>query len=523
MSIARNNVEKLARQVSLLDFGAKGDGVTNDTAAVQAALTYCQTRQVALLVPAGSYLITSSLTYLGSAGFALVGEGSSVTRFIFNAAGIGLSVRATEWRAGGILQVKGLALHTRYVGAAGTALTVGAAAYVTAAGTFKGLVLDDLDIANEFGTTASATYWANGIAIDNMPHPEVRGVWVRGNNGSFTGVGVRFGANVISPWLVDCNVYNWSTGCLLDGVDTEGGIIQGNHFIANLDGLVADTGGTETALYITNNEFDNERTGVRLDDRQNWDIVANRFYKKNDRADYRDVVVEGVSNNGTITANRFRRQDGANIGVCAVDLVSCSNIMVFGNWARDRGIGIRVADGVLRPTIGVNDLDGIATQISDLSVTSIDLKVIAGRKSLSTAAAVVECTAAQSLTDATDTIVTNWGALTDTGGGNHNGTSRLTVPAGVTKVRVTAQVRFASNATGRRAVRLLKNGSAAYQGCAETIAPAATGAVTIVNVASPPLSVAAAQYFEVQVYQNSGGALNVEAGVNCFFSIEVLA
>jgi len=38
------------------DFGAKGDGVTNDTTAIQQAITYCAARGIALRIPAKSYV-----------------------------------------------------------------------------------------------------------------------------------------------------------------------------------------------------------------------------------------------------------------------------------------------------------------------------------------------------------------------------------------------------------------------------------------------------------------------------------
>jgi hypothetical protein len=47
--------------LSVSDFGAKGDGVTDDTAAIQAAITYVCPRSYGLLFPNGTYKITASL------------------------------------------------------------------------------------------------------------------------------------------------------------------------------------------------------------------------------------------------------------------------------------------------------------------------------------------------------------------------------------------------------------------------------------------------------------------------------
>jgi len=62
---------KLQDTVSVKDFGAVGDGVTDDTAAIQAALTACEGRT--LIAPKGVYIISSTLNITKS-GVNLVGE-----------------------------------------------------------------------------------------------------------------------------------------------------------------------------------------------------------------------------------------------------------------------------------------------------------------------------------------------------------------------------------------------------------------------------------------------------------------
>lgn len=66
---------KLAESVSVKDFGAVGDGTTNDTVAVQAALASGKS----VVFPLGSYLISTSLT-LTTAGQMLIGTGGTIVR-----------------------------------------------------------------------------------------------------------------------------------------------------------------------------------------------------------------------------------------------------------------------------------------------------------------------------------------------------------------------------------------------------------------------------------------------------------
>jgi hypothetical protein len=70
-SVATNVEDKLAQTISVKDFGAIGDGIVDDTVAIQAAIT--ATDANTLYFPAGTYLVTSTLTQLQSQ--AWVGEG----------------------------------------------------------------------------------------------------------------------------------------------------------------------------------------------------------------------------------------------------------------------------------------------------------------------------------------------------------------------------------------------------------------------------------------------------------------
>ncbi len=74
-SVFTNVEAKLAETVSVKDFGAVGDGITDDTAAIQAALN---TGRVAYL-PAGTYLVSSALTItLNNTGICGDGYGSVI-------------------------------------------------------------------------------------------------------------------------------------------------------------------------------------------------------------------------------------------------------------------------------------------------------------------------------------------------------------------------------------------------------------------------------------------------------------
>ena len=87
-AVATTVQSKLREIVSVKDFGAVGDGVTDDTAAIQAAINYTSTRSSvggSVYFPPGSYKITSTIYTYGSGGVGqvgIVGSGLFSTRIL---------------------------------------------------------------------------------------------------------------------------------------------------------------------------------------------------------------------------------------------------------------------------------------------------------------------------------------------------------------------------------------------------------------------------------------------------------
>lgn len=98
--------------------------------------------------------------------------------------------------------------------------------------------------------------------------------------------------------------------------------------------------------------------------------------------------------------------------------------------------------------------------------------------------------------------------------------TQLRIGSGVSLVRLTISVVFASNTSGRRSVKMLRNGAAdpaaiPYQ---SSIPPVPTGS-TVVNL-SAVMVVASGDYLEVELLQDSGGDLSVPQAVVTVEQIE---
>jgi hypothetical protein len=64
--------------INVLDFGAVGDGVTDDTAAIQLALNQLQTISGELFFPAGVYKVSSQTTLTSGSKFSISGYGATI-------------------------------------------------------------------------------------------------------------------------------------------------------------------------------------------------------------------------------------------------------------------------------------------------------------------------------------------------------------------------------------------------------------------------------------------------------------
>lgn len=78
-AVFRTVQSKLRDTVSVTDYGAKGDGVTNDTDSMQAAINYAISSKKALRVPAGTYIVSGLDYNTTSSQVSIIGDGSGVT------------------------------------------------------------------------------------------------------------------------------------------------------------------------------------------------------------------------------------------------------------------------------------------------------------------------------------------------------------------------------------------------------------------------------------------------------------
>ena len=259
-AVTRTVKAKLQESVSVKDFGAVGDGVTDDTAAIQAALD-SNANGINLYFPSGTYNFTAlTITY----------KSSTIT-------GAGFST---------------ILSHT------------GTSNAITATGsTWSGLVLENFRL-NGTALSGHGIYMDDGIASGNMGNVSLRNLYINGFNGvgkaGFFGKeiynmlfeqvqvhncydGIYFGVQSIGNRLTSCWIRGFTRyGFAIVGIPTDscfgnnfnGGIID--EAIAGVDriGIYFYENNTST---ISDIHFEDLNKGIVISKGINNRIVNNQF------------------------------------------------------------------------------------------------------------------------------------------------------------------------------------------------------------------------------------------------------
>ena len=102
--------------------------------------------------------------------------------------------------------------------------------------------------------------------------------------------------------------------------------------------------------------------------------------------------------------------------------------------------------------------------------------------------------------------------------------TRLTVPAGVTRIRLIAQQFWQSAAGGIRQLEIYKNGASAAAQLPRPMTEIESGSVgtnAITSICSPIMDVVGGDYFETFAYHSYAATISF-IGSRTFFSMEII-
>jgi hypothetical protein len=159
-------------QVSVTKFGAKGNGVTDDTAAFQSAITYAISNKARLVIPAGVFILTAQLTGSSATYFEIEGAGMGSAELRWTAGTGGIDIQfstGTDYTIMRGCAIRDLALVTTQEDG-GVALILRAASFnsvIPQTPLIENVWVAGYDQDNVFD------YWTGGIKISNLNNTKI--------------------------------------------------------------------------------------------------------------------------------------------------------------------------------------------------------------------------------------------------------------------------------------------------------------------------------------------------------------
>lgn len=310
-AVSSNVQSKLRENISVKDFGAKGDGITDDTVAIQLALTYLLTtgRGGKLYFPAGTYLISSSINIYPKT--FIYGDGRETTVILSAHLGdcfvtsspINSSVDMTVViKDIGMRNTNASNIGAGYNDVGGTFIHV---ENVKIVGFTYGVILDQSEL----------------VRINNCDfESQIAGgssMWlVNGPDHSFTTslLGTSTGSQIINPTSMAL-----ITACYnLNGANTYLYVENADYSNGEVVHVTAITASTFTATFSTT-KSNNFRIGARPGFTNQIDITGCQF---NNGSSTKHIIDDGGGSH-YISGNNF---NGASIGIAASNVVSLSII-----------------------------------------------------------------------------------------------------------------------------------------------------------------------------------------------------
>jgi hypothetical protein len=365
-SVGRTLSSKLQDRVSVKDFGATGDGTTDDTAAIQAATTWAGGLGKQLYFPIGNYLY-SGITMAAGQSCSFIGESTANTILTLNSGtAIGFNC-ATELSV--TFEKLTFSYKAGVTGSAGSFIALPGGATMNANSRFRHLQMNNPWI----GINATGAY-----------------VWV---------ADTCFIGNYLSAAIVVGNSFVGDAGdstikeCLFTTVSTtakailhlsSGGLrINNNKCIGGFAfyQLSLAAGVNTSDLLVTGNSIEGTASSGLLAGRQgstgtfsNITITGNQFAGIQFPVNFNDGTAGWLSKI-TITGNAI--PIGPN-GV-GVNLSASQNFIVAGNafsGGNPACVAVTVAASSSGGTIGSNNYSGCTVAISNLSTTTDVVKKV---------------------------------------------------------------------------------------------------------------------------------------------------
>ncbi len=296
-SKAFQNADKLNGIVSVLEFGARGDGVTDDTAAIQAALSAASALGgAAVLLPAGTYLVSSKINVPSKCGLI----GNKVATIYAPAASFNNTSLSNKYASN--------------------------SAVVDLSGQISG------------SYTASQSPFLSGVKIQSQV-----------SQGRMVDAVVC--RNAVNPSVTECEIFGFPVGCGIRAASVVGAVFADNYIHDFLDNTTSWSGLPQsTAIEIDNDRVNSVfSTGVKI---TNNEINAIEFGAAAISA--YGYQTDGVNIAGTSTVDYVINANRINLVGEGIDTFGERGTIVGNSINNTYNFGIKLIHGASINTVQAN-------------------------------------------------------------------------------------------------------------------------------------------------------------------------
>lgn len=320
--------------IDVRTFGAVGDGVVNDTSAIQSALNSIPPSGGTVYFPAGTFRVTAPLT-VSNRHVGVLGAGRGVTTIRREGGGGGFDFSFSQYNQR--LTFEGLSLLTA-TQAGGIAIRAAWPTPPTSGDSTQEPHFADFHIgpADQY-----VAYWSKGLEIINGRGTKISKFYIQGRTNTVSmshGIHLR-GSSVIV--FVDAgSIYSVNEGIVAE--DTSEGLYFSNlEVVFANNGFRLQTNGTPGSA-ITNCHVNSLQTGIYLLGHNDMAVIGNLLYRTAD-TNWVGIYVVGspfcqiIGNNLTVTTSGAHRN--------GIILDASPNCTIGGNVIRDVDTGVWLAGG----------------------------------------------------------------------------------------------------------------------------------------------------------------------------------
>jgi len=234
-TVARTVDVKLKETVSVKDFGAIGDGVTDDTAAIQAAINSTTSKEI--YFPSGIYICTSTLTV--SNPITLVGESASSSILKFSGCN-GIDITKSNLDTTSNI-VRNLSITTTDSG-----LYTGLRFSTTRTDPWKipKIIIEHVRVSGYSVSGESLNEWLTAVSLTNADQGYINELTIKGKESAATSnyLPATTGLYINESTTISVNalsVVRVKTGVYITG-QSEGVMLTNSHAVAVYSGIVME-------------------------------------------------------------------------------------------------------------------------------------------------------------------------------------------------------------------------------------------------------------------------------------------